>query len=254
MIMRHFFLFSFLLVFTHTAIFAQTEPEHYVRITYYDTETGELILSNSDQITAKYQDRVDQDIIVSWRMYHVLFSSNAARRYRFVTVETAKSLNDFESESNLAETVRSKITGKRTPIAKVHSEIWGARGKVVGLKAEPPARYKNTNFMTVQPGRLDDYHRLESQIAAPLHQHLADSGKMEGWNFYRLIFPTGSAVQYNFITADYYSKLEQIEFGITPEVMAEIHPELDQQEFEEFADTIRERVWSDLWELVLSVE
>lgn len=252
--MRHISILFLLSLLAYTTAFAQSEPDHYLKISYFDAESGDLILQNSEQIKAKYQQRVDQEMIVSWRMYHVLFSSNATYRYRFVTVETVESLNDMETESNLADGFASEMESSQMPLMKVHSEIWGARGKVVGRGTEQPSRYKNANFMTVQPDRLDDYYDLESQIAAPLHQYQADAGKMDGWNFYRLIFPTGSAVQYNFITADYYSRLEQIEFGFSPEVMADIHPELDQEEFEEFADTIRERVWSDLWELVLSVE
>lgn len=73
---------------------------------------------------------------------------------------------------------------------------------------------------------------------------------MDGWAFHRLVFPTGTATPYNFITADFYNSLEQIEMGITRWIIEEVHPDMDVDEFEEFADAIRERVFSDLWELL----
>lgn len=245
------------LILSTNTLSAQSEPDQYLKISYhhFQDEAVMMIQLGLEQLKDSQQQRIDNGYINSWRLYEVLYSSNATHRYNYVIVEISDELNDEpaielkEGFPELQIAIAALIKSTR-----VHSEIWGTRGKVYRDDSDEPSLYKNANFMTVQSDRFDDYFNLETDIAAPAHQYMTDHGYMNGWNFHQLIFPTGSAVKYNFITADFYSKLKQIEHGITPDIMMEVHPGFDMDEFEEYADTIRERVWSDLWKLILVVE
>ena len=253
--MKYLFLTVAAVLFFCQGLSAQADAGFYLKVTYYEASAGVLISHHSNDVRGIQQQRVDSGEIAAWRFYKVLYSSNAAHRYQFVTVEIADQLNGLQTPPS--DRTNLFIEGAHENIliaSKVHSEIWRTRAGVYRTGLVSPSRYKNANFMRATPGRLEEYLDLEINIAAPLHQNQADNGRMDGWNFNRLIFPTGTAVAYNFITTDFYSELEQIEMGITRELITRVHPDLDVDEFEDFADSIRTRVWSDLWELLDHVE
>lgn len=236
---------------------AQSEPDQYLKVTYYQLQDDGLTAVNQmlSQMKGTNTNRVENGDIESWRFYKVLFSSNATHRYNFAVVEIADHLIHLQSNESLNDESLSEFMINRVLLSsKVHAEIWSTRGRVYSDKITSPSLYKNVNFMRVQGDRFDDYFNLEKDIAGPAQQYMTDLELMDGWNFHRLIFPTGSAVAYNFITTDFYSSLDQIENGIDANIMSEVHPELNMNEFEDYADTIRERVWSDLWILIESTD
>jgi hypothetical protein len=252
--MKYSLFISLFLIFTFNEIQAQTEPDIYVHVQFLEVPVDDVdgfLKTSSEELKSFQQNRAGRSGIDSWRLYRVVFSSNQNHTYNFVSVETASELNAFQFGTQPdAASYREVI--KNNPVQKyaLHSEIWNTRALVYGDLSNVPSRYKNVNFMSAEEGRLQEYLNLETDIAKPLHQHQTDNGRMDGWNFYRLVFPTGTSVIYNFLTADYYSNLEQIEWGITREVIESVHPDMDVDEFEDFADSIRERAWSDLWELM----
>lgn len=255
--MRLIILFISIFFLTFSSLYAQSEPDQYLKVTYFQFQDNGIVVFNQllDEMKNSQQSRVDNGEIDSWRFYEVLFSSNNAYRYNFVVVEIADDLNDLQTELTFDENSLPGLAINSLLFSyKVHSEIWGTRGKVYSNQNTAPSLYKNVNFMAVQSDRIDDYHTLEIDIAGPAQQYMTDVGLMDGWNFHRLIFPTGSVVEYNYITSDFYSSLDQIENGIDATIMSEVHPELNMSEFEDHADTIRERVWSDLWKLIESTE
>ena len=255
--MRFILLFISIFLFLHASLYAQSEPDQYLKVTYYHFQDDGITVANQllDEMKNSQMGRVESGEIDAWRFYRVLFSSNATHRYNFVIVEIADELNSLQSENTYDESTLSGFAINRLLFSyKVHAEIWGTRGKVSSGQYTEPSLYKNVNFMSVQGDRFDDYFSLELDIAGPASRHMADTGLMDAWNFHRLIFPTGSAVAYNFITADFYSSLDQIENGIDANIMSVVHPDLNMSEFEDYADTIRERVWSDLWLLIESTD
>lgn len=227
---------------------AQTSPDEVVRVTYLQVEKDDLESFTEQIATWKEhaEERIEEGDLSQWRLYHVPFSSSGMW-YNAVTVEIGDDLSAVEPDAGNRFEAEDGDSRMKLSYA-VHSEIWRTEAQVWG-NGEAPARYMNVNFMFAVPDRLDEYFELEIDIAMPLHQNQTDNERMLGWNFYRLVFPSGTSVAYNFMTADFYDSLEQIEMGITREVIEEVHPDMDVDEFEDFADSIRERVWSDLWEL-----
>ena len=252
--MKIYLFASLFLIFSLTQLHAQTEPDIYVHVQFLEVPADDFdgfLKTSSENLKTFQQNRVDRSGLESWRLYRVVLSSNQNHNYNFVSVEVATELNAFQSGSQ-PDATAYRETIKNNPVQKyaIHSEIWSTHALVYHDLSSTPSRYKNVNFMSAEEGRLQEYLNLETEIAKPLHQHQTDNERMDGWNFYRLVFPTGTGVIYNFMTADYYSNLEQIEWGITRQVIEEVHPEMDVDEFEDFADSIRARAWSDLWELL----
>jgi hypothetical protein len=235
-----------------SSVSAQTSPDQVVRVTYLQVEKDDLesFSEQADAWKSHFEDRIEEGDLTEWRLYHVPFSSSGMW-YNAVAVEIGDDLSAVEPSSGNRFEAGDDDSVMKLSYA-VHSEIWRTEAEVWGT-GDSPARYMNVNFMFAVPDRLDEYFELEIDIAMPLHQNQVDNERMLGWNFYRLVFPTGTSVAYNFMTADFYDSLEQIEMGITREVIEEVHPEMDVDEFEDFADSIRERVWSDLWELAAYV-
>lgn len=242
----------FLLLSVSLSLYAQSHTGDYLKVTYFQVEKDGLaeFLDGVDTWMDVHQSKINADERTAWRLYRVPFSSSGSVWYNFVTIETASNLNSMQTSDRNDRTSLKDEKDHQVKLAyAVHSEIWKTEADVFNDNTQP-SRYLNANFMYAFPQTLQDYLHLETDIAMPLHQNQTDNERMDGWNFYRLVFPTGTAVAYNFITADHYSSIEQIEMGITREVIREVHPDMDVGEFETFADSIRERVWSDLWELV----
>jgi len=245
---------AILLVFSliNSSLNAQSASGEFLNVTYLNVERGGVpgFLEDVEEWKESYQQVIDNSDLTAWRLYRVPYSSNGSIWYNFVSVEIAPNLNALQSaDRNNVTTLQQEIDHQMKLSFAVHSEIWKTEEDVFG-ESSSPSRYVNANFMYAVPETMGDYLELEIDIAAPLHQHQTERNRMDGWNFNRLVFPTGTTVDYNFVTADHYSNLEQIEMGITREVIMNVHPDMDVSEFEDFADSIRERVWSDLWELI----
>ena len=239
----------------NTALFAQPGKEGtYIKITYLNVvpdATGSVLEEAGNSWGRHQQKRVDDGDILRWHFYKVPYSGDRQKSYNFVSLESATDLNALQATSRpSALEYRKKL--KETSCLKytVHSEIWKIESVVHDGLQQIPSRYMNVNYMRAASGRLNEYLELETDIARPLHTHQMENERMDGWAFHRLVFPTGVSAPFNFITADFYSNLQQIEMGITRQVIGEVHPDMDVDEFESFADAIRERVHSDLWELL----
>ena len=245
----------FLLFITSYSLQAQSMSEDtWLKVEYMQVEPADM---NGFLASVEYgykqvqKQRVKSGEIQRWHFYRVPYSGDKSKSYNFVSVIMASSLNDLQTENQLNTSEYRTALGKKKPSKHVvHTEIWNTESIVNDGVQHTPSRYKNVNYMNATTGRLDDYLNLETEIANPLHTHQMDNGRMDGWEFHRLVFPTGVETPFNFITTDFYSDLEQIEMGITRDIIREVHPQMDVDEFDEFADAIRERNYSDLWELL----
>jgi hypothetical protein len=235
---------------------AQSNQDAYLKIDYIYVEPANIniFLSRAETQWVNVQHaRVENKKLIRWAIYSVPFRGNHALNYNFVSIEIASHPDYFESDGHRAEFQHQIPSTIQSVQEIVHSEIWLTQSTVGKDASEVPARYLNANYMKVTGTRLQDYLDLERIIARPLHQQQMENDRMEGWNFYQLIFPSGSVYPYNFMTADFYRNVSQVENGITKDMIAETHPDLNMDEFDDYANAIRTRVWSDLWELLWHV-
>jgi len=245
-----------LILSTCVSTLAQSNQDAYLKIDYIHVEPANISIF-LNRIETQWMNvqraRVENEKLIRWAIYSVPFRGNHNLGYNFVSIEIASHPDSFESEGSRAGHQPHIPSGIQAIQEIVHSEIWKTQSTVGHNATDSPARYLNANYMKVPGGKVQDYLHLEKIIARPLHQQQMENDRMEGWNFYQLIFPSGSIYPYNFMTADFYRNMSQVENGITKDMIAETHPDLNMDEFDDYADAIRTRVWSDLWELLWHV-
>ncbi len=72
------------------------------------------------------------------------------------------------------------------------------------------------NMMKVDPGNVEKYEKMESEIFKPMHQRDVDNGVRGSWGLLRFMSPYGSDVYATHITVDMYKDYNQ--FFNPPEV------------------------------------
>jgi hypothetical protein len=94
------------------------------------------------------------------------------------------------------------------------------------------------------------YLALENDIAKPLHIERVKTGMMHNWRTYSIMQPGGINYSYNFVTADYYDNLANIEFGFTNEIMKSVMPNANFTETMDAIINTRDIVNNELWKLL----
>ena len=59
-------------------------------------------------------------------------------------------------------------------------------------------KYLLVDYMKVNPGKDEDYYRLEHETWKPIHQEFVKNGKKRFWTFYGVRFPTGADEKYDY--------------------------------------------------------
>ena len=77
------------------------------------------------------------------------------------------------------------------------------------ITAQDPPLYVNVNFMKVAFGDGEDYEKLE-EIWKKIHGERIKSGQLYNWALYRVISPSGSASEYNYIAMNIYNSEKQL--------------------------------------------
>lgn len=237
---------------------AQSDQGSYMHIDYLEIDRSETETFNEKvQNTLKpvQQARIDNDFIDEWYLYEVAFPGNQNSTYNHVIITVSNSLSGFEDihlqvDGNTS-VEESLLMDYQKYLNPNHSEIWGVRNSVFNnSSANHPSRYIRINYMDVNLGNEYEYQMFEDEIARPLHEDRMEADRMNGWELYQLIVPGGTEYGYNFSTADFYNKLEHIEFGFTEELIQINHPDTDINEFFENIYRTRDLVRSEIWELV----
>lgn len=83
---------------------------------------------------------------------------------------------------------------------------------------------QSNNYFVVQyiktpPTIENEYLELETQVWKKMHQARIASGRLDGWHLYRVISPSGSNTEYNFVTVQIYRSVEKLaghfeEYGV----------------------------------------
>lgn len=72
-----------------------------------------------------------------------------------------------------------------------------------------PPRYVQIDYMKVEPGRGQQYVKLEQDIFKPIHQDRISKGTIESWAVYAVRYPAGTNREYDFVTATVFPNLQQ---------------------------------------------
>jgi hypothetical protein len=71
--------------------------------------------------------------------------------------------------------------------------------------------YIQVGYIKVKPGMHDEYVKLEKEVWKPIHQERVKQGKITGWNFQEVMYPSGTDREYDFVIVNLVSSWKNIE-------------------------------------------
>ena len=129
------------------------------------------------------------------------------------------------------------------------SEVWEVEASAM-KSSEEVADYIRVDYMKVAPGKMEAYYQAEKEVWRKAHQSRIDSGAMMVWFFLSRWFPSGTDMEYDFVTVNGYASKAAWE---KPWDVDKIQAALTKEELAKGAETLgmRSAVRSEIWRPVL---
>ncbi|MGD9929044.1 MAG: hypothetical protein AB7U05_03420 [Mangrovibacterium sp.] len=254
-------LVALMLAFVFGAIpiwgFAQQEPNIFAVVDYMKVKQGEegkYIDLEKNFWKPIHQERIAQGEIIGWILYGVRYTGTSDD-YNFVTVTL------FDNPAKLEHTF-SVDPGKVHPgkdVNKIFNETLESRDLVKSnlvrrVDAVYPEggpgnfKYLQVNYMHVKPGNEGMYVEAEQNVWKPVHQEFIQAGTRVGWSFWQMVYPSGSGVDSQFLTVDYFSDFSKIGMADHGAAFTKAHAGKDMNALMENTGKSREMIRTELWE------
>jgi len=115
-------------------------------------------------------------------------------------------------------------------------------------QASGEALYIKVDYMKASPENISSYLEVEQQLWKPIHQERFNQGIILGWNFYS-VFVGEPYVPYNYIAVNYFDDFEKIDYYMLNDLVQEVYPDKDLNEFYDQTRTSREVVRTEIWQI-----
>lgn len=203
------------------------------------------------------KERIKQGSIVVWYLYKVRFTG-VGDNYNYVAVTL------FDKPANIESPFRGLDVGKILPgkdLNKVLLEANSMRTLVSStllqrqLFVYPPSgpgdfKYLQIDYMKVQQGKEGEYFDVENTVWKPIHNEFIKAGSRVGWSLWGRVFPTGSGLDFQYLTVNYFDDWSKIGTADYNDAFGKAHPGKDMNELGEKTNASRTLVKSELWEVV----
>jgi hypothetical protein len=113
--------------------------------------------------------------------------------------------------------------------------------------AAAQGQFVTVDYMKVAPGQDDAYLQVEQKQWKPIHEARVKAGGALGWYLYRVVSPSGTQADHNYVTVAVYSSFEAIENPYPNELLAKIVPSQNMAEFMKKTVASRDLVRSETW-------
>lgn len=264
--MKKLTLLFVLLTLIATAAFSQNGQSTYKKFDYIRVDKNQLSTFMNlvqENLATAYQKLVDDEKIKDWALYHAEYPGGEKNHYNFVSIVTTSDLASletiFSSVTSIDYLPPEAQSGNMPTVDNtvIKTELWKLENAIADSADDTntPSKYMIMDYMKVTPGKNPDYLMLEEEVAKPIHEGRISKDKMNSWEVYSLLTPGGTEYGYNFGTANYYDKLEDLEYGFNEEIINQSMG--TNVNIPELFDTIystREHVKSELWRLVSHTE
>lgn len=204
-----------------------------------------------------HQERLNQGKITGWILYRVLYSGTDDP-YNYVTmtlfdnpvnlenpwadIDPAKVLPGKDLDKLLEETYKSRDLVKSNLIVRLDEVVpEGGPGEI---------KYIEVDFMKVKPGSESAYVEVEENIWKPVHKEFINAGTRVGWSLWDEIYPAGSAMDYQYVTANYFKDFSKIGMADYNAAFEKAHAGKNIEELNQKTDDSRDLMRSELWQLV----
>ncbi len=203
------------------------------------------------------KERIKQGSIVMWYLYKVRFTG-ASDNYNYVVV------NLFDNPANIENPFKGLDVGKILPgkdLNKVLAEANTMRTIVSSTLLNrqafiyPPNgpgdfKYLQIDYMKVPQGKDGEYFEVENTFWKPIHNEFIKAGSRVGWSLWGRVFPAGSGLDFQYLTANYFSDWSKIGAAYYNDAFSKAHPGKDMNEVGEKTNASRTLVKSELWEVI----
>jgi len=116
-----------------------------------------------------------------------------------------------------------------------------------GSRATAQGVVVTVDHMKVAPGQDDAYLQVEQKLWKPIHEARIKAGKALAWYLYRVVSPSGTLVDHNYVTVAVYDAFEATENPYPDDLLAKIVPAQGRAEFMRKTGASRDLVRSELW-------
>jgi hypothetical protein len=252
-----------LLKFPFSASAQQSEAQAFVQVDClkipFENEAKYLDFVKNTVIPIQ-KERIKQGSIVVWYLYKVRFTG-AGDNYNYAAVTL------FDKQANIESPFKGLDVGKILPgkdLNKVLLEANSMRTIVSSTLLQrqsfvyPPNgpgdfKYIQVDYMKVPQGMEGEYYDVETNIWKPVHNEFIKAGSRVGWSLWSRVFPSGSGLDFQFITVNYFSEFSKIGTDDYNAAFSKAHPGKNLDELGTKTNSSRELVKSELWEVVEKV-
>lgn len=204
-----------------------------------------------------HQELVKEGKILGWYLYGIPYTGTDDE-YNYVTVTHVKGSSNMEEEW-----YRTELLTKVHPemelqefISKTLESRELVRNRLLQwtLQSFPdtprePNRYAVVNYQKSIPEF--NYYGLRSDHVKPAFDIAVKEGKVGGWGLWVTIFPSGDELGYNWISADFYDKFDQIGAYGWDDIITRANPDIKNiNELNSKLQSSRDFVKTELWKLV----
>jgi hypothetical protein len=207
-----------------------------------------------------HKERLKEGMISGWAMYEVVFTS-PEESYDFVTVSW------YDSFSKMREAVSDETIQAAFPdmnaneIKEFHQKTEQARTRVSqeffhqmltsaeGLDTQ--GKFYRINEIKVQKGKSKDLLEIYEEIYLPLYKEDVKQQKRTVWSLWEKF--EGTLKDYQYLSADGYSSMDQIDQVNYKAYFNKIHPNKDVEKISEEVEKLRELVSTEMWKLIMRV-
>jgi hypothetical protein len=204
-----------------------------------------------------HQERLNQGKITGWILYRILYTGTDDK-YNYATLtlfDNPANLEDPWAGIDPAKVLPGKdieklMTETGTSRDLVKSNLIMRQDEVVPDGGPGEIKYIEVDYMKVKPGNDAAYIDVEKTIWRAVHQQFIKDGSRVGWSLWSLVFPTGSAMDYQYVTANYFSDFSKIGMADFNDAFSKAHAGKDMDALAKKTMDSRDLVRSELWQVV----
>lgn len=205
-----------------------------------------------------HKQRLKEGEIVGWAAYQIMFKT-LEDRYNFITVswydsfsKVVKEVSDETIQAVFPDMAKDDIdafhekteeTRTRVQSGVFHQLITCANG------LDRQGKFYVVNEIKVKQGKSRDLLKIYDEIYRPLYEEDVRQNNRTVWSLWEKW--EGNKKDFQYLSADGYSSLDQIEQVNYLDYFNKIHPDKNVSEISAEVEELRELVSTEMWKLIL---
>jgi hypothetical protein len=248
---------------------AQAAPKPvYVAVNYVKVNPG--MGSQYNNLLSTYIKKINEEHlkagrIMGWYVHNVMYPTGSSAKYDMTIVTVSNDISLLiEDPEGFRGRMKSILPGATDQtLDAILNSIGESRTLVkreiftyldgVNINSAP-SRYVQVDFMKTTPGKASDYVKMEKEIFKPMHAEFVKQSKKDDWGLYDLSIPYSETGEYDFITANFFTSVNQMTSGNYDEVFKKLFPKLDPTATWNQMSGLRKMVRSEIWKLGVFVD